>query len=274
MALVTRALEVGRTIREASPTFGRALVDLGRAVLDLVYPPTCLACDTATATPHGLCPSCWASFRFIERPFCERLGTPFVFDIGGELLSPAAIADPPVFRRARAVARYEDAGRRLVHRFKFSDRLDLAPAMAAWMVRAGTELLAETDVIVPVPLHRGRLWSRRFNQASVLAKLIAAKAQRPFEPLALIRVKPTESQVGLTRDQRRNNLAGAFRVAPEKRILVEGRRILLIDDVLTTGATANAASRALLRAGAVSVDVLTFAIVVLDGLDSQTFADA
>ena len=162
----------------------------------------------------------------------------------------------------------------LVHRLKFSDRLDLAPAMAAWMARAGAELLSEADVIVPVPLHRGRLWSRRFNQAATLGKIIGANARLPFEPLALSRVKPTQSQVGLTKEQRRSNLAGALRVAPENRHLVEGRRVLLVDDVLTTGATANAASRALLRAGAVSVDVLTFAVVVMDGLDSLANDDA
>lgn len=234
-----------------------------RAAVGLVYPPACIACGAATGEAHGLCPACWAGLPFIERPFCERLGTPFVADLGtGPLLSPAAIADPPVFHRARAVARYEGPARDLVHRLKYGDRLELSGPMGRLMAQAGAELLAGADLLIPVPLHRVRLWRRRFNQAMALTGVIAAQSGVPCEPLVLHRVRRTAPQVGLTRPQRQENLQGALRVPEAARPRVAGRRVVLVDDVLTTGATANAASRALLRAGAASVDVLAFARVV------------
>jgi len=234
---------------------------LGRAALDALYPPICLACRAATGAHGGLCPACWRAMRFIERPFCDRLGTPFEQDLGEGLLSPQAIADPPAFRRARAVARFEDGpARRLVHRLKYSDRGDLAKPLGAWMARAGTDVLADADAIVPVPLHPLRLWRRRFNQAAALAQAVAAASGRRFEPQWLVRVKSTRSQVGLSREQRAANMQGAFRAAPGAPLA--GMRIVLVDDVVTSGATANAAARALLRAGAVDVDLLVFARVV------------
>lgn len=240
----------------------RALRGAARALTDLVYPPSCIACGAGAAEPHTFCARCWAQVRFIERPFCERLGTPFAADLGSPLLSPAAIADPPVFGRARAVALYDEIPRRLVHRLKYGDRADLAPALGGMMARAGAELLGQADVIVPVPLHRRRLWQRRFNQAMALAEAVARRSGVPVDPFLLARVKGTRPQVGLTRAQRRQNLQGAFRVPAEARPRLEERRVLLVDDVITTGSTANAAARALLRGGAAAVDVLAFARVV------------
>ena len=234
----------------------------GRTALGIVYPPVCVGCGAATGEPHGLCGRCWTGLRLIERPFCERLGTPFPVDLGMTLVSPAAIADPPVYRRARVVARFDDTARTLVHRLKYADRLDTALALGAMMARAGHELARESDVVVPVPLHRLRLWSRRYNQAMELARPVAAAHRLPVEPGLLLRVKRTQPQVGLSRNQRGDNLQGAFRVPEPARPALQGRRVLLVDDVITTGATANAAARALLRAGAASVDVLAFARVV------------
>jgi len=230
-------------------------------MLDLVYPPACLACRQSTGAAGSLCAPCWSQVRFIERPFCERLGTPFATDLGQEgLLSPEAVANPPVFARARAVALFEEGPvRQLVHRLKYGDRMELAKPMGAWMARAGGELLTEADLIVPIPLHRRRLAWRRFNQALALAQSISALSGVPADPLSLARVKPTPSQVGLSRAQRALNLQGAFRVRPERDARIEGRSIVLIDDVMTSGATANAASRVLLRAGALRVNVLVFA---------------
>lgn len=234
-------------------------VQLGQAFIDLVYPPSCLMCSAALGEEGGLCPRCWRDVPFIEKPYCARLGTPFPFDHGGELLSPQAIAHPPAFDKARAVARYDGPARALVHGLKYSDRHDLVRPMAAWMARAGTELLAETDLLVPVPLHWARLWRRRFNQAVLLAEAIAARTGHEVAPRALRRVKRTRPQFGLSRNERAGNLQGAFRVGPGAALA--GRRILLIDDVFTTGATANAATRRLLKAGAQSVSLLTFACV-------------
>ncbi len=236
---------------------------LGRLVA-VFYPPVCIACRAATGEAQALCAHCWGEIGFIERPYCERLGTPFAVDLGPGLISPAAIADPPVFGRARAVCRFDGAARELVHRLKYGDRAELALTLGRMMKQAGHELIAEADLVVPVPLHRTRLWSRRFNQAALLAQAVARQADLPHAPTALARVKRTRQQVGLTRAQRADNLQGALRVPDGARTQVEGRRILLIDDVLTTGSTVNAAARALLRAGARQVDVLTFARVVTD----------
>ena len=238
---------------------------IGTAALDLLFPPGCIACRRSVETGTGLCAACWRAMRFIERPFCERLGLPFDQDLGPGLLSPEAMANPPVYGRARAVARFEDGpARRLMHALKYGDRLDLARPLGAWMARAGAELLADADLIVPVPLHRARLWRRQFNQAALLARGVSDASGVAWDPMPLRRIKPTASQVGMTRPQRMANVQGAFQVAPELAAAVAGRRMLLVDDVLTTGSTLNAAARALLRAGAQGVDVLVFARVVTE----------
>jgi ComF family protein len=248
-----------------SRSFGRRLARrAGAALLDLVYPPSCLVCRKAVAAHGGLCAACWREIAFIERPFCERLGTPFAIDLDQPgLISPEAAANPPVFRRARAVARYDsDKARSLAHRLKYHDRLELAAPMGRWMARAGADILADADLLVPIPLHRLRLAARRFNQSAELARVVSRECGAPVETHALLRVKATAPQVGLSRAQRSVNLSGAFRIDPERAALIEGRNIVLVDDVLTTGATANAAARALLKSGAGQVDLLVFARAV------------
>jgi ComF family protein len=241
----------------------RGLRGMGRAALDLVYPPSCIACRRATAEPGVLCAQCWGEIRFIERPYCERLGTPFAQDFGQTLISPQAMADPPVYNRARAVARFEDGpARNLVHRLKYGDRIELARPLGRWMARAGAEILAEADILIPVPLHRRKLVSRRFNQAMALAEAISNETQLPVQPFYLARVKATRPQVGLSKVQRAENVQGAFRVCEGAELHLKGKRVILVDDVLTSGSTLNAASRVLLRGGVASVDVLVFARVV------------
>lgn len=232
-----------------------------RALADMVFPPACLCCRQSTETPGALCASCWSQMRFIERPFCDRLGTPFAMDLGNDgLLSPEAVSNPPVFARARAVAHFDDGPvRQLVHRLKYYDRMELAKPLGHWMARAGSGILVEAELIVPVPLHRRRLAARKFNQANALAQAISAQCGVPVDPFILTRVKATPPQVGLSRTQRALNMQGAFRIAEGMDSRIEGRAIVLVDDVMTSGATANAASRALLRAGARRVDVLVFA---------------
>lgn len=234
-----------------------------RQALDVVYPSSCPICFSAVQEDGFLCTECWAKTPFIERPFCERSGLPFAQDLGDGLVSPEIIANPPVWTRARAVARYEDGpARQLVHRLKYGDQLELARNMGLWMARAGAEVLAGAHTLVPIPLHRRRLFARRFNQSAALAQAVSNVCGVPADPLALMRVKATTPQVGLTRAQRADNVQGAFRVPDEARPRIVGRRVVLIDDVMTSGATANACARALLRAGAEQVDLLVFARVV------------
>ncbi len=233
-----------------------------RFALDIGLPPLCPVCRGPLADQGGLCAGCWSRLSFIAPPYCERLGIPFVYDPGPGMLSMEAIADPPAYTRARAAVRYDDVARALVHAFKYRDRLDLAPIMGSWMARAGRELLTEADGLVPVPLHWRRLWARRFNQSAALAKAMAAASGVPLVHDALKRVRATPQQVGLPRAQRATNVQGAFRVPKEKRGDVRGRRLILVDDVLTSGATVDTCAQALLRAGAANVDVIVFARVV------------
>jgi ComF family protein len=228
----------------------------------LLFPPVCAGCRRHVSRPGTLCGPCWYGLKLIERPWCEVMGTPFTHEMGEGFLSAEAIANPPPFSRARAAASYTGVARRMVQALKYSDQTDLAPWMAEWMLRAGSELIAEADVVVPVPLHRRRFFWRRYNQSAELARAITRRAGLPFEPMAVSRVKVTRQQVGLGQREREDNVRGAFRVAPEAEILVRRRRILVVDDVYTTGATVSAVTHALKRGGAAAVDVLTFARVI------------
>ena len=241
--------------------FANSLRGVLRRSIDVALPPLCPSCRDLV-TGNGLCPTCWSKLAFIAPPYCPRLGIPFAYDPGPGILSMQAIADPPAYQRARAAVRYDDVARALVHALKYGDRMDLAPMIGRWMAHAGRELTDGADALVPVPLHRRRLWTRRFNQSAALAEQIARESGVAVAHAALRRVKATAQQVGLSRKDRAANVQGAFKVAPDAKAEVAGRRLIVIDDVLTSGATANACARALLRAGAAQVDVLVFARVV------------
>ena len=232
-----------------------------RLALDVALPTLCVACREPVAG-EGVCAACWSQLAFIAPPYCPRLGIPFVYDPGPDLLSMQAIADPPAYQRARAAVHYDEVAKTLVHALKYQDRTDLAPTMGRWMARAGHELLGEADLLVPVPLHWRRAWSRRYNQSGALAQVIARQTGVTVSRDALRRVRPTQQQIGLSRSERATNVQGAFKVSQDKTTDVQGRRVILIDDVLTSGATVDACARALLRAKAAQVDVLVFARVV------------
>lgn len=242
----------------------QSLVQQSRRLPDLFVPPTCLTCDSYVAKQGGCCARCWPQLRFISKPYCPILGSPMPVDMGEGIVSAEAIANPPPFSRLRAVLMYDRLARQLISSLKYGDRTDLARWLAEWMVVAAGELLDDADIVVPIPLHFRRLISRRFNQSAELARYIASSNDLPFKPQALVRMKHTRQQVGLTHSQRERNLAGAFLVPEDRKIDITGRRVLLIDDVYTTGSTAKAATRALLRGGADHVDVLVFAKVETD----------
>ncbi|HET6839808.1 MAG TPA: ComF family protein [Bradyrhizobium sp.] len=260
-AEASRSRSLSTRLRGALRTGRDAWRFTARLALDIALPTLCVSCREPVHG-EGVCASCWAKLSFIAPPFCPRLGIPFVYDPGPEMLSMEAIANPPAYARARAAVRYDDVARTLVHALKYQDRTDLAPAMGRWMARAGRELLGEADVLVPVPLHWRRGWSRRYNQSGALARIIEQQSGVKLSTEALKRVRPTQQQIGLTRPQRASNVQGAFKVAPERQSEIAGRRVILIDDVLTSGATLDACARALLRARAASVDALVFARVV------------
>jgi ComF family protein len=245
-----------------APALSTSLRRLAATALDAVLPPLCLSCRVEVDEAGALCAACWDKIAFLAPPHCSACGFPFDYDPGGPALCGACLRKPPDYGRGRAVMRYDDASRPLVLGFKHGDLTHGAPAYGRWMARAGAELLREADLVVPVPLYWLRLFRRRYNQAALLAQAVGRAAGVPVAVDLLVRRRPTPSQGHLSRAARRRNVRGAFAVRPRRAALARGRRILLIDDVLTTGATAEACARALLRAGAASVDVLVLARVV------------
>ena len=241
--------------------FGHAIATGYRKLVDLAIPPLCLVCEAIIAEPGACCPGCWSKIRFIAKPICEITGAPFSFEVVGGMVSADAIANPPPYTQCRSAVVYDDHVRSLVTGLKYSDRLDLAPWLANWMVTAGKILLEKRPILVPVPLYTTRLIQRRFNQSAELARNISELTGLSFRPDLLIRSRRTRQQVGLTASERARNVQGAFKVPESMKLEVAGSKVLLIDDVYTSGATVKAAARALLRAGSSNVDVLTFARV-------------
>jgi ComF family protein len=227
-------------------------------VLDLLLPPACILCAAQIDAPGLLCGGCFGELGAIGGPCCGCCGVPF------ELAWHAAeggccqrcIDTPPPFERARAALTYDKSSRRLVLPFKHGDRIEFATVLARLMAQAGGNLLREADILVPVPLHRRRLFVRRYNQAALLAQALGRLAGRPVLVDALARVKVTRSLDGKSAAERNDEVAGAFAVRPRRESLLRDRRVLLIDDVFTSGATAGACGQVLLAAGAGAVDVL------------------
>lgn len=238
-----------------------------RAAIDAVLPPQCLSCGVITDAPGTLCAACWSKMTWLGAPLCACCGVPFEFDPqpapnSSDLLCAACLRSPPAFARARAVFRYDDAGRGLILAFKHGDRLHGAPAFGRWLARAGADLLETADYVAPVPLHWTRLAWRRYNQAAILGKEVARLSARRFAPDLLIRTRRTQQQGEMGRAARRRNVRRAFALGRRYAAEIRDKRIVLIDDVLTTGATAEECTLVLLDHGAAAVDLLTLARVV------------
>jgi ComF family protein len=235
---------------------------VARAALDLLLPPLCMMCRKQVGEPGSLCAECWQNVSFLDGPACSSCGLPFEFEVGEDTRCATCLTTAPAFDRARSVMRYDEFSKGPILALKRADRHDVVPAFARWLERAGRDLISDADVIVPVPLHPLRLWMRRFNQSALLARALARRTHKPYEPLALLRTRSTPSQGEMpSAKARRKNVRGAFRVDANRAPVVKGRNVLLVDDVLTTGATVDACARALKRAGAAKVAVLTLARV-------------
>ncbi|HEY5106666.1 MAG TPA: ComF family protein [Caulobacteraceae bacterium] len=233
-------------------------------LIDLVLPPRALddgAAAHGSVQWSGLTHETWRRITFIEAPVCDGCGAPFDYDMGQGVRCAACAAHRPAFDRARAACLYDEHSRNLILKLKHADRTDLSGLFARWLARAGADLVAEGDAVVPVPLHRWRLLARRYNQAAEIARPLAALCGLAYFPDALVRRRPTQSQGGKSGAGRRRNIAGAFVAAERWRRRLAGARLLLVDDVLTTGATAEGCARALKAAGAAHVDLVVIARV-------------
>ncbi len=235
---------------------------IARAVLDFALPARCVICTEPVTVHNALCAPCWSKLNFIEAPRCEVYGSPLPYASDEPSLSAAAARQLPDWNRARAAVSFDDHSRRLVHALKYYDRHEVVRLMAQQMGRCGTDILQDADLLIPVPLHWGRMWSRRFNQAALLAQRMCAGLPGRYRPDLLKRRRATRSQVGLSGRARHENVKGAFTVPKELKCDLVDRNIVLIDDVLTTGATVEACARVLKAAGAARVDVLVFALVL------------
>ena len=235
---------------------------LARTVIDGLLPPCCLGCGAAVERQGTLCADCWKALTLLGPPCCACCGYPFPYAVDDEALCAACSRQHPVFDAARSVFRYDDASRDLILRFKHADETHGAGFFGAWLARAGAAVCGRADLIAPVPLHRWRLLARRYNQAALLAGALARAADRPLAVDLLLRRRHTPSQGRLSAIARRRNVRGAFAVRGGWRECVRARRILLVDDVFTTGATVEECARVLRRAGAAGVDVVTLARVV------------
>jgi ComF family protein len=234
-----------------------------RVALDLILPPLCLKCRAPVGEPQSVCAPCWSELRFVSAPHCVQCGLPFPHDLGQGVKCAACLAKPPPFAVSRAALAYDDASRDLILGFKHADRLETVPLFARWMAQAGRDAFANADLLIPVPLHWRRRVARRYNQAALLANALAATTNIPVDTAVLQRIKPTPSQGEMPSARARaKNVVRAFVLAENRRVNIQGKRLVLVDDVLTTGATVGACTKALLKAGAASVSVVTLARVL------------
>ncbi|HWB47559.1 MAG TPA: ComF family protein [Stellaceae bacterium] len=248
---------------QLAATLPAALRRLSRAVVDGVLPPRCLACGATVDEVDALCGSCWASMTFFAPPWCAVCGLPFPHPMGEGAVCGDCARRAPSWDRGRSVLRYDKHSRHLVLKLKHGDQTHLAGAFGRWMQRAGGEVLGKADLLMPVPLHWTRLFTRRFNQSALLAQAIHAAGGPPVAADWLVRRRRTPSQGTMGPLARARNVRGAFALRPGRS--VGGRRVVLIDDVLTTGATAEECARVLRRAGAASIGVLVLARAVRAG---------
>lgn len=230
--------------------------------LNAIYPPQCLSCKTIIGENGNLCPDCWEVIHFISGSKCNICGIPFEYEINEAAICGSCMFKKPSYDCARAVFKYDDASRSLITSFKYSDKIAASDYFAKWIARSASDLIDEADLIVAVPLHRIRLFTRRYNQSSLLANSLAKLTKKPIHHNMLRRTKNTKPQAGMMFKQRILNVRGAFKINAKYADLIKGKNIILIDDVMTTGATIEACAKAIKKAGASKVTALTVARTV------------
>lgn len=246
--------------------WGQSALAVGRSLLDLVLPPRCLVSGEIVDQPGLLAPTAWAQLRFIAEPFCVTCGYPFDFEAEKGSQCVGCLKEAPAFITARSVFVYDNISRDIILRFKHGDRLEGAKTLASWLARSGVDMLAAADMIVPVPLHYWRLFRRRYNQAGLLAQRLSKLCGKPCVLDMLVRHRATAVQGHMGFAERHKNVKRAFSVKAKRVALLDGKVIVLVDDVYTSGATIKKCTKVLLRAGAKEVHVLTLARVTRDGV--------
>ncbi|MDG1288059.1 MAG: ComF family protein [Rickettsiales bacterium] len=243
----------------------QVLMQVLRQSLNLLFPPQCGLCREMVGENGGVCSDCWQKLNFISAPFCSHCGYPHEFDMGQGAQCAACMETTPEYHGHRSVLHFDDASKRLIHDLKYYDKPLMLDTFARWMAQASPEWIdLDEALLVPVPIHRWRLLKRKYNQSALLAKRLASLQEMHVGYNILTRIKNNPPQASLPRKERLKNLSGAFAVNPKKREAIKGRTIILIDDVMTTGATINACAKQLKKAGSGRVYCLTLARTVLD----------
>lgn len=237
-------------------------LSLPQSFLNLLLPPRCFGCGEITSEHHTLCASCWKNCTFLSSPWCSLCGWPFPFETPQQTLCPHCHRLPPLFIQCRSALAYNETCRHFILKLKQGDGTYLVPTLSKLMVRAGQDVLANTDLLIPVPLHWRRLFLRQYNQAALLSNHITSQTNIPTYTGLIKRHRSTPKQGHQNRKERSANVRGAFSVPLRKKSLIKEKRLTLVDDVFTTGATLTECARVLLNEGAKEVRVLTLARVI------------
>ena len=235
---------------------------IAQTIIDYIFPPTCLLCNSFVDKQGTLCNICWVDVTFCPTSVCHICGLPFEYEVEEKTLCGNCVKLTPFFSHARYVCLYDDKTKKLIFDLKYKDKTFLVPSLSKMIHNIGKEYIEACDYIIPVPLHKKRLYNRKYNQSAMIAKQIAKLSNKPMFPSLLTRKKNTISQTGLSQEKRIANVYNAFSVSKQYKMLVKNAHIVLIDDVLTTGATVNACSKTLIKSGAQKIDVLTFSRTV------------
>jgi len=226
----------------------------GKIILNFLLPPHCPICHEKVIEPHAICGMCFSKLHFIGDNVCSVCGAPL--PLKGSKICGQCLQKKPAFNKAKSTLIYNETSKKLILPFKHSDHLELAPLIAKWMILCGKDLIQNRDIIMPVPLHKRRLFKRKYNQSAILSKIIAKQFCKDYQPSILQRIKNTPTQGHLNFKMRQKNIKGVFSVVNSNKIT--DKKILLIDDVYTSGATLNECAKVLIKSGAKQVDCLTF----------------